>query len=501
MPKPEKIEESPKLEELLDRLNEIQIQRLLQELVAQQPELLDVIERYVNQITSLAPQPQLSKPLRCTTVDPAPWRGQVRQILRDGVRYLEEGWEEDPITEELLEIIGEAQVFTEHEEVNNALVILEAITSNCVDGWDEVYEYGAENYEVASALNEAWCEAILSAELTPEEKVDLQVNLEAWQDEWNADFAMSLEALRQGWDYPQLQQVLQGKITELGTWEGEAPYYADDLALIRLKILDRQERYQKYLYLAQAEGQTQQYLTMLGRLGRVSEAMQSAQTQMSSRQEAFALAQVLREQGSPQQALKIAQTGLSLPGNCQYDLAIWTSELAFELGEGEAALAARVKAFQAKPSFEDYSRVRSLASEAWSNLKVELLDHLRNHQAWGIHSVKVEIFLHEQLIDDAINVVSELRSYDAPLIEQVMDEAVASRPNWVIENACRRAESIMDAGKAQYYYYAVEWLRKARAAYHQAGRKREWSVYRTKLMDTHARKYKLMAMLKQGNLD
>ena len=164
--------------------------------------------------------------------------------------------------------------FSERGQGENAIAILEAITSTCVENWDDVAEYGAENDQIVGQLNNAWCEAILTAELTPEEKVDIQINLEAWQDEWNADFGIVMEVLRQGWDYPPLVQVLQGNITERGAWEEDVPDYADDLALIRLKILERQERYQEYLYLAEAEGQTQQYLTMLGRLGRVEEAIE-----------------------------------------------------------------------------------------------------------------------------------------------------------------------------------------------------------------------------------
>lgn len=169
---------------------------------------------------------------------------------------MEEGWEEDPLTENLAEVIQTAQEFSEGGDGNNALVILEAITDACVKDWDDVADYGADNEETVRALDEAWTEAILSAELTPGEKVDLRVSLAAWQDEWDADFAMSLEALRQGWDSSSLQHVLQGNMTEKGVWEAEPPNFAGDLALIRLQILDRQERYQEYLYLAQAEGQT-----------------------------------------------------------------------------------------------------------------------------------------------------------------------------------------------------------------------------------------------------
>ncbi|GEM_PF-4055362 len=49
-----------------------------------------------------------------------------------------------------------------------------------------------DNSEVLPALNEAWCEAILSTELTPEERSDVQINLETWQDEWNADLSLAI---------------------------------------------------------------------------------------------------------------------------------------------------------------------------------------------------------------------------------------------------------------------------------------------------------------------
>ncbi|MBE9170017.1 SWIM zinc finger domain-containing protein [Pleurocapsales cyanobacterium LEGE 06147] len=500
---PARIEERPTLEQLLDRLNEVQTQQLLQELVAEYPDLLETIDRLVNRLAvSLAP-PQSSQPPRQITIDTAPYRSQVRRILRDAVRYLEEGWEEDPVPEELYDLIGEAQILAEQGDGNNAFAVLEAITGTCAENWDEVEEYGAENDEVAQTLNEIWTEAILVAELTPTEKVDLQTNLESWQDEWNADFAMSLEALRQGWDYPPLQQVLKGEITQLRVWEGESPYYADDLALIRLKILNRQQRYPEYLYLAQAEGQTEQFLTMLARLERIDAVMEAADKQLASMEQALAVARVLLGQGATNEALQIAQRGLILPGNCGYELATWTSKLAEELEEAETALAAKIKAFQAQPSFTDYRKIQTLAGEDWEILKEDLLDYLRSYSDWGlgIESAKVNIFLQEGLIDDAITVVSDLSSYQSNLIHQVMEAAISKHPDWVIENAQRRAESIMDAKKAEHYYHAAEWLRKARAAYYQAGKQAEWSAYRSQLRQTHARKYKLMGLLKQRDLE
>ncbi|WP_196525132.1 SWIM zinc finger family protein [Nostoc commune] len=497
---PENIEQRPTLEELLNRLDYFQTQRLLQELVTKYPPLIEAIDRHVSSMTNLTDKQTTTKPLLHITIDPAPFRRQVRQILKNTVRYFEEGCEEDPIGEELLSVVETAVDFSERGEGENAIAILEAITSTCVENWDDVAEYGAENDELIRELNNAWCEAILSAELTPEEKVDIQINLEVWQDEWNADFGMIMEVLRQGWDYPPLMQVLQGNITERGAWEEDVPDYADDLALIRLKILERQERYQEYLYLAEAEGQTQQYLTMLGRLGRVEEAIDAAQTQMNSMEEAFALAKTLSVQGALQQALSIAQSGLNLPGNCQYELGIWTSNLAIELGDSEAALLAIKAAFQVKPSFFDYQKMAELAGENWESVKTDLLRIIHTVSGGGTESAKVDIFLHEGLIDDAIAIASELSSYYSELIHQVMDAAIPYNPSWVIANARRRAEKIMDAGKAEYYYYAVEWLKKARNAYLESGNKADWLSYRQNLMQTHARKRKLMGMFQQKDM-
>ena len=76
-----------------------------------------------------------------------------------------------------------------------------------------------------------------------------------------------------------------------------------------------------------------------------------------------------------------------------------------------------------------------------------------------------------------------------------MDAAIATTPDWVISSACRRAESIMDEGKAKYYYKAIEWLEKVRDLNIASDREQEWSKYRTKLVTIHGRKRKLMGLM------
>ncbi len=494
---PDQIEARPTPNQILDRLDLIQLRGLLQQLMSDRPELIDAIDLLVSQQTA-APE---KYPQRQTTVDPAPFRRKVNDILRNAVNAWENGYDdEDPVIDELSELIDKAQNFSRQGDGHNALIILESITDAIIGNWEDASDYGLDNENITEVLDYAWTEAILTVSTSPAEQNRLKQNLEGWQDLLDGNLEMSLEALRQGWDYPPLQRVFQGAITKFGVWEGEAPYYADDLADIRLQILDRQDRDQEYLYLAQAEGRTQSYLTMLGRLGRVAEAMTEASTQMTSMAEAFALAKVLREQGQLPQALEIAHQGLSLSVDRGYDFTTWTSDLAEGLGNLAVALEARIAAFGFTPSLNDYCKVKELAGAEWPTVKVLLLEKLKETQSWGDNGAKVDIYLEEGLIKDAIATVQGLNYYYADLIHRVMDVAIHQNPEWVINNACVRAEDIINRGKADAYHHAANWLRKVRAAYLASDQKSGWAKYRAQLIQTHNRKYKLMGLLQQGEL-
>lgn len=237
---------------------------------------------------------------------------------------------------------------------------------------------------------------------------------------------------------------------------------------------------------------------MLTRCGHIEEVVAQAQQQIGSADEAIAVAQALRERGELEHALQIAEVGLALGGQRKYNLAVWTSELAEGMGQIEQALRARVMAFQTYPTLVDYLKVQELAGETqWLTLRQDLLTTLQNQDNLFFSEAKVDIFLHENLLDDAIATVDSLSSYQAELVQRVMDAAIPDRPDWVIDNARRRAESIMDDGKAKYYQYAIDWLSKVRAAYLQSGQPQVWQAYHSKLLQTHARKYKLMAMLQR----
>jgi uncharacterized Zn finger protein len=144
-------------------------------------------------------------------------------------------------------------------------------------------------------------------------------------------------------------------------------------------------------------------------------------------------------------------------------------------------------------SLAAYLRVQDLAGERWADLRPKLLEHVRRVQSYYPRG-QVEILLHEGLIDDAIAALKE--NAPDPLVAQVAEAAIASHPEWVVQVCRERAEAIMDAGKANHYHEAVEWLRKVRSAYQAADRTGEWKAYEEELLNLHRKKYKLVPMIK-----
>lgn len=495
---PDQIEQRSPLEVLLRPLNRDQLQTLLQALTTEQPELIDQIERQIQHLFAQpVAQAASKKMVRRTMVDPQPFRRQVQQILNSAGG----DWDDAPALEEISALVDKADDFTVQGDGNNALVILRAITDAYVESWMNLDGSSGESGMFFEELDAALAEAILSADLSAADRQDWQRQLPVWEDEvdqYGIDdaFAKSKTALNQGWDDPQLQSILQGKVTHFPGPEGEESYSVKTLIQIRLAILERQDNYNAYLNLARAAGQTKAYLTMLVRLGRIEEVMTEAKQQLHSADAALAVAQALRERGELAQALEIAEAGLDLPGILKAQLALWTSELAEGMGQQGKGLQARIIAFKDTPTLANYLKIEELADASeWPKLQRSLLKSLRQQDDAFTSEAKVDIFLREGLLEDAIQSAQQLSSFQADLIHRVMDAAMEQRPEWVIDNARRRAESIMDQGKAKYYQAAVEWLIKARDAYRQADRQQEWQTYYAELLQKHSRKRKLINLL------
>lgn len=363
---PDQIEQRPDLDALLNPLSRDQLRSLLGAMAAERPPLVDVIEIHLQQLLGQRKPPSIQPAPRRTRVDPKPFRQEVKAVI-----YETEGqWDYSPAINAISKLVDKADAFTQQGDGNNAVIILEAIIDTYVERWMNLDGSSGESGLLFEEFDDALAEDILCAEWSAPEKVDWQAKIMTWRNEVDdyvisAGFAKSELALIQGWDDPQLVAALNGKLLgSLDVASNDDRYGSKSLTQIRLDILQRQERYDDYLNLAKATGQGRAYLLMLTQLGRVDEVMDLAPQLLNTADDALALAQDLRSQGALNQALNIADMGLSLPGYGKARLGVWASELAEGMGQVTRGLEARLAAFAQSPSLADYLKIQELADPA-----------------------------------------------------------------------------------------------------------------------------------------
>lgn len=432
--------------------------------------------------------------LQQAQMDATAVRRQVRSILHslDRMRSSEAYWHVGEVANQVRQLLEQVWKLIQADDGRNALSLLNAITEAYIADWTNLDDSDGEASGFFQDLSPIWAEALLSTDLSSKERKIWARKLETWQQEiydYGVEevFTAAQEAIIEGWDNPQLQHILQGTYSENESWDGEIP----ELTVARLHVLERRGHLQEYLHLAKAEVQHEAYVTMLVRVGRTQEAAAYGRAYLETAQETLTLANALYDRGEREQGLQIAEEGLLLQGP-KAALAKWLRDEAVTMGERTRALAAAEVAFREELSLANYLRVAEIAGEQWSGQRENLLEYVRHTKSY-VPRGQVDVFLHEGLIDDAIAAVEPNATHT--LVEQVVDAAMQSHPQWVIKVCRQQAEPFMDEGKAQYYRTAANWLAKARMAYRNMNCEEEWRTYLSGLLDRHRRKYKLVPML------
>jgi uncharacterized Zn finger protein len=487
---PKSVRELPELEETLSGLEREELKVLVLKMAERFPSLGEAIEGEIALSSSSQP--------RQVNVD------AIRRSLRASIQaqgYPEpyyDYWHTSGDLDEARRILDGAWDLIRADDAPGALRVLEAITEEYLEApdaldWEMMGDYGGELLDFFEEVGSALTEALLSVELTPEEREDYSSKLDVWLGELGDygvgdTFGAAYLAVEQGWSYPPLVTVLEGEIPD-GEFFDEL--FDPPLIIARLNVLERRGRYKEYLHLSAAAGEDTRHAIMLARLDRSDEAVEYASKYLRTPEEALTVAEALREQGDAEAALLVGERGLSLEGR-KVRLAGWVRDLAEGLGRRGLALEAALAAFHADPSLASYLRVQELAAEAWPEHRERLLDHLRQSASY-LPMGRVDVFLHENLVGDAIAAVEGDPFGD--LVARVADAAIESHPDWVIETCRRRAEEIMNQGRSKDYDDAVDWLAKVQDAHLAAGREEEWLAYLEELIDHHQRKYKLRPML------
>ena len=339
----EQIEERPTAEALLAGLDGGMLRGLLGDLLAGHPDLIDWVEAQLAIRQQPAPAPAMvgePRPRR-TPVDANAIRRQARGVMRtSGDYYAASG-----AVGGLNGILAQARQALAAGDGENALTIVATIAEETIPGWEEFDDSDGEFGEWFGVLGQVFTEALLTADLPPAERQDWARKLEKWQaelDQYGVDegFDAAIAAAEQGWEYEPLRRAMAGHLTAQGAWAGEAPWFAGALTAARLNVLERQGRIMEYLNLAQAEGQTERYVTMLVKGGRWQEAVEYGLENLGAPEETLALATALHERGEMRAALQIGEHGLGMAGSMLNPLARWLRDTAAALGERDLALRA-----------------------------------------------------------------------------------------------------------------------------------------------------------------
>jgi uncharacterized Zn finger protein len=307
-------------------------------------------------------------------------------------------------------------------------------------------------------------------------------------------FMAAADAAVQGWDDERVQQAMEGDLAKGEFWEDEPSWYAEDIVTVRLTILEREDRIEEYLNLAEATGQTQAYVKMLVQQGHIEKAVDHAIERLSTPGAMLELAKTLRAHDQTQAALRVAQHGLTLEGFRKDTLAEWLRDRAASTGDSDLALKAAVTAFKTSPSLRSYQAVEEIADDGWENVQPDLLAFLRTQNPRGNTAARsAEVFLHEEQYEEAIELADS--TGQTSVIEPVVEAVVKERPQWVISTCKSQAEPIIEAGQHDSYKTAVRWLRRAGQAAQAADELDEWRDYVETMRDDHYQKYKLRPML------
>jgi uncharacterized Zn finger protein len=192
---PDCIEQRPELTVLLSPLSREQIQALVQNLALEQPDWIEVIEEQISQLT----QPKIQKSTKAArhmSVDPGPIEQQVKKII---ARY-EGQWDDSPAIEKIEKILQKADSSIEQGNSHNGLIIAGAVVRAYVQGWMNLDGSSGESGNFFEVLDASLAKAILSAELSENDRQQWQRQLEVWQAEVDNygitdGFAMSLATL------------------------------------------------------------------------------------------------------------------------------------------------------------------------------------------------------------------------------------------------------------------------------------------------------------------
>lgn len=507
---PDSVDELPSLRGRIESLEQETLVELVMRLVQGDPTVEANLERLLTQAEITA---NTMRPAAAVNVDTESVKRRVHSAIHslDRMRRSEAYWHVGSVAGGVRAELDTARAAIERGQGRLALEFIRAVMEPYVEDWTLLDDSSGEASDVFWEIGKLLAEALLDLDLTPNERSDWAERIDEWMaflDDYGVEEPLldAAIAAEHGWDSTWLAAARTDGIDDGEAYDDDA-WESPELQAMRTRVLSRSGRTEEALELARATGQDAVYATILARAGDHDQAAIWATEHLSHADDAFIVARELDSLGARANALRVADHGLKLParsGWSAYDpearnpsharLGTWLRERAEAAGEMGIARRAAMAALTAWPTLDSWLTASRLHDD-WDERRETVLKQIRGGPADDAAG-RVDIFLHEGLIDDAITIVSRRQWYDGyGLLARVAQAAIETRPDWVIATSKRQADEIIDRGDAAHYDVAVQWLGRARAAAIASGKMAEWHDYLGQITTTHRRKYKLMRLL------
>ena len=522
---PEHIVSEASVDELLDPLKADDLRGALEHLLRLYPEMSDELELYLqaqlsrkNQAKHVSnPEPSSTPPAEATLDTHL-----FEKLMQTAVRGAGQDWDGFPEYDEVYGVIEETKPFLERAAYQDALALSEALINTFISevNSSEINEYdniGFSDEGIFDEFDKCLTEAVLGSMPGDDERKRLLYEVFTWNDqisnEWTSpNLSMAAHALAEGFETR--DEETKELLAEVARLEPSNAY-----SEIRLRVLRETGQNDEALAFAKTTGQGAGYLAVLLEQGKLGQVMREYREHIKNEQDALSVAQGLAG-AHPEAALAVAQHGLVQTGlkgaaqsvqedrlrelgleflstnhgqNDRLALASFTKDLASRLSNYQATLDASLIEFDLSASLPRYDALHKLVGADWPRVQAKLLTGLRQADYPNRYAA-ADIFLRENLAEDAVRVASRFSSDDT-LLQKVMSAVIATHAPWVIASAKERAEPIMNEGRSNHYDSAATWLGYVKSAYGASEREAEWQAYITALRDQHRRKYKLMGEL------
>ncbi|MBN1431107.1 MAG: hypothetical protein JXB07_22245 [Anaerolineae bacterium] len=465
-------------QDLSDRLATLspeQLRLLFDRLLDQKPELEDWFTVMVDSLATPPPADASTKKQRQTNVDVDAFRRQIDQAigLLDYRHHWETIWN---MVHGLESVHAQAVAFLRSGDFYTALVLMRALGNEVIPQYPEL----EEECQVADFLD-SWgddmTEAILGADLSPEEREELSRQIDKWAATLvDYGFDDTLDKLTTACNQDE-DQPADGNV-------------AADLLEAKLNVLAYGDNTEDYLRFCLAHQAHCRYARRLIDMGQGEQAIKHALEHTMTVDEHLELAHAFLDKGHAEEAYQVGLKGLSGEGN-KYLLGSWLAALAEDLGHLDVARQAWMAAFADMPRLEAYQNLKRLAGDEWAKLRPDLIARLRQE---SYSSVLVEALIDDQEVDEAIKAWGEKPYGGYMLLEKLVDAAAATHPDWAAEQAMKEAERLINKA-SKYYPHAVTWLGKVKAIYIRHNRPDDWRAYLSQIREKYGRRYSLMGQI------